>query len=105
MIVTYSVDCFERELKVVFPDGYDRYRTEIEQMLDEDYDEWCNPEDIEDEEERACVECSCCEEHMMFRLSVVFNQWTEWTSVYYGDDESEMEDEIEWTKNPQKEDV
>lgn len=29
MLVTYCVDCFERELKIIFPDGYEHLRTEI----------------------------------------------------------------------------
>ena len=105
MIVSYDVSCMERELKVVFPDGYENHRNEIEQILDEAYCNWNNAEYIEDEEERDYVWNSCLEEYMIDELSLVFNQWIEWTSEYYGDDESEMEDEIEWTKNPLKEDA
>lgn len=105
MIVTYDVSCFERELKVVFPDGYEHHRSEIEQMLDDAYEKWNNAEDIEDPDEQDYVWSSCCEEYMIDELSVVFNQWIEWTSEYYGDNEEEMENEIEWTKNPLKEDV
>lgn len=102
MIVEYDVSCFDRELKVIFPDGYECYRKEIEQVLNAAYDKWHHPEDIDDEEERRYVECACCEEFMMDELSLVFNQWEEWTSVYYGDDEEEMEEEVYWIKNPQK---
>lgn len=102
MIVIYDVSCFERELKVVFPDGYECYRKEIEQALDDAYYKWHSPEEIEDEEKRKYVQDSCCEEFMMDELSLVFNQWEEWTSEYYGDDPEEMEDEVDWTVNPQK---
>ena len=105
MIVTFDVSCFERELKITFPNGYECYRKEIEQVLDAAYCKWHSPEEIEDEEERKYVQDSCCEEFMMDELSLTFNQWEEWTSEYYGDDEEEMEEEIYWTMNPQKGDV
>lgn len=99
MLITYDVSCFERELKIIFPDGYEKYRKEIEEILDAAYDEWHSPEDIEDTKERYYVEDSCCEEHMMHRLSSVFNQWIKWCSEYYGNDPEEMEEEVFWTKN------
>lgn len=102
MIVTYDVSCFERELKIIFPDGYEGMRKEIEEVLDDAYYEWHSPEEIEDPEERAFVEDSCCEEHMMDRLSEIYNMWDEWTSEYYGDDPEEMEEEVYWTVNPLK---
>jgi hypothetical protein len=102
MLVVYDVSCFERELKVIFPDECESHRKEIEQVLDEAYDEWHSPENIEDEEERAYVNDSCCEEHMMFRLSAKFPQWDDWASEYYGDNEEEKEEEIYWTNNPLK---
>ena len=104
MIVTYDVSCFDRQLKVVFPDGYEDYRKEIEQTLDTAYYKWHSPEDIEDKEESKYVQDSCCEEYMMDELSLVFNQWDEWTSEYYGSEE-EMEEEVDWVKNPLKGDV
>ena len=99
MIVAFDVSCFDRELNVVFPDGYKIYKKEILQVLDDAYYFWHHPEDIEDPEEREYAQDSCCEEYMMDEFSLVFNQWEKWTSVYYGDDEEEMEDEIYWTKN------
>lgn len=105
MIITYDVSCFERELKIVFPDGYEEFKNEILQILDDAYDFWHNPEDIEDEEERKYVQDSCCEEYMIYELSLVFNQWDEWTSEYYGNDEDEMEEEVDWVKNSLKGDV
>ena len=99
MIVAYDISCFERELKVLFPDGYEIYRKEIEEALDYAYCKWHSPEDIEDKEESKYVQDSCCEEFMMDELSLVFNQWIEWTSEYYGNDEEEMEEAVCWTVN------
>ena len=36
---------------------------------------------------------------MIEELSLVFNQWTEWCSEYYGNDPDEMEEEVFWTEN------
>lgn len=102
MIVTYDVSCFERELKVIFSDDMKAYEKEILQVLDDAYYEWHSPEEIEDEEERRYVECACCEEHMMFRLSAKFPQWEDWASEYYGNNEEEKEEEIYWTSNKNK---
>ena len=102
MIVTYDVACFDRELQVKFPDGYKAWIGAIWNALDDAYYKWCCPEDIEDPEESKYVQDSCCEEFMMDELSLVFNQWEEWTSVYYGDDPAEMEYEVDWTKNNMK---
>ena len=95
MLITYDISCFERKLKIIFPDGYENYRSEIENILDEAYDEWHSPEKIEDLEERAYVEDSCCEEYLMDKLSLVFNQWVEWCSEYYGNNPDKLSrDEI-----------
>ena len=99
MLVAYDVSCFERELKVIFPDLYEHYREAIEEILDNAYCKWHSPEEIEDQEERVYVEDSCCEEFMIEELSLVFNQWTEWCSEYYGNDPDEMEEEVFWTEN------
>lgn len=100
MQITYDVSCFKRELTIVFPDNCEEYIKEIEDILDEAYNEWLSPEDIENPEERGYVEDSCCEEHMMHRLSSVFNQWIKWVSEYYGNDPEEMEDNsVYWTTN------
>ena len=99
MLVEFDVSCFDRELKIIFPDECECHKKKIEDILDEAYDEWHSPEEIEDPEERAYVEDSCCEEHMMYRLSSKFNQWERWTSEYYGNDPDEMEEEVFWTEN------
>ena len=90
MKIEYDCECFERTLVIVFPDGYEHLRNEIEQMLDDYYCEWINVEEIEDPEEQQYVQCSCLEEHMVERLSKTYNMWTKWTSEYYGNDPKEM---------------
>lgn len=99
MRITYDVSCFERELIVIFSDELEDKGLEIWDILNDAYNEWHSPEEIEDPEGRAYVEDSCCEEYMMVRLSSKFNQWERWTSEYYGNDPDEMEEEIFWTEN------
>lgn len=90
MIIEYDVHCFERTLQITFPEGYEWAEGEILRLLDDAYCEWHDLENIQDPEELKIIQDSCLEEHMMFRLSKKYNQWTEWDSVYYGDDEEEM---------------
>ena len=90
MVIEYYINCFERILKVTFPDGYEHLKDEILKMLDGFYYEWHDAENIEDEEERIAVLDSCLEEYMMDRLSETYNMWEEWDTEYIGDDEEEM---------------
>ena len=78
MLIRYWVNCFDRELVIEFPPGYENLKTEIEAMLDDYYFEWHHAEDIEDPEEQRFVWDSCLEEHMMFRLSETYNMWIQW---------------------------
>ena len=104
MEVRYDCSCFERELVIKFPDGYEYLKKEIMQMLDDYYFEWHDAENIKDPVERAYVQDSCLEEYMMDKLSETYNMWDEWTSEYYGDNPEEMEDESDWTKNERRND-
>lgn len=90
MIIEYYVNCFERILKITFPDGYEHLKEEILEMLEDFYYEWHDAENIEDPEERAYVMDACLEEYMMDRLSETYNMWEEWDTEYIGDDEEEM---------------
>lgn len=103
MIVAYDISCFERELQVVFPDGYEHLKEEVEKILDDAYCKWHSTEEIEDKDERAYVEDSCCEEFMIEVLSKTFNQWEGWISEYYGNEPEEIEDDNPcWTKNTEE---
>ena len=81
MIIKYDIHCFERELQITFPDGYENLEQEILLMLDAYYYEWHDAENIEDPEERFAVQDSCLEEYMTERLSETYAVWTEWKSV------------------------
>ena len=81
MRIEYYLHCFEQTLVILFPDGYDWAKEEINLLLDQFYTEWHNVENIVDEEERLYVHDSCLPEYMMDRLSETFNQWDEWTVV------------------------
>lgn len=90
MIIEYDVHCFERTLQITFPEGYEWAEGEILRLLDDYYCYWHDAENIQDPEEKAYVQDACLEEYMMERLSETYNQWTEWDSVYYGDNEKEL---------------
>ena len=90
MIIEYDVECFERTLKIKFPDQYEYLKETFLEYLDAFYFYWHDAENIEDDEERAYVMDSCCEEFMMDRLSETYNMWEWWDTEYYGDDEEEM---------------
>ena len=75
MIIEYDVMCFERTLKIKFPDGYEHLKDEILEMLDAYYDEWHNSD-----------QDTCLEEYMMDRLSETYAVWQEWESIPYGED-------------------
>ena len=78
MLVHYWVNCFDRELIIEFPSGYEHLQSEIAKMIDDYYVEWHHAEDIEDPEERFIVLDSCLEEYMMSRLSETYNMWIQW---------------------------
>lgn len=83
MIIEYDICCFERTLRIKFPEGYEHLRDEILEMLDEYYDTWMHIENIADPCERDYVNNSCLEEYMMDRLSETYAMWEEWESVPY----------------------
>lgn len=90
MIIEYNMDCFEKTLKIKFPDRYEYLKETFLDYLNTFYIYWHDAENIEDDEERAYVMGSCCEEFMMDRLSETYNMWEWWDTEYYGDDEEEM---------------
>lgn len=98
MIIEYNVECFERTLVVKCDNTYVEHEKEILRILDKAYDVWHSPEDIEDPEEREWVENdACCEEYMMSKLTEAYPELNEclWDSFYYGDDENEIEEDME----------
>ena len=76
MLVRYYSECYNRTLVISFPFLYQYLKTEIEEMLDQYYDEWVNfkgPYETED------IEDMCLEDYMMERLSETYSMWIEWT--------------------------
>jgi hypothetical protein len=93
MIIEYDVNCFERTLTIQCPDSYAGHEKKILELLDKYYDQWHNPEEIEDDEDREWVEGdACCEEYMMSKLTETYPECTEWDSIDYGDVEDEDEE-------------
>lgn len=101
MIIEYDLECFERTLTIKFPDNHEPLKDDILKYLDTFYMYWHDAENIEDNEERAYVMDSCCEEFMMERLSETYGKWEEWDSIYYGSDEDEMYETVP-VKNERK---
>lgn len=70
--IRYEVECFGRILVITFDKAYKDLESEILEMLDDFYGEWHNSDD-------PIVECMCCEEYMMDRLSETYSIWDDWT--------------------------
>lgn len=100
-VFKYDVECFERELLVVYPNGFDGYRLDVFNLLNDAYDKWHSVEDIEDDDERQYVQYCCLEEFMVGELSKQFPEWIRWKSEYYGNDEEEKDD-AKWIINGNK---
>ena len=75
MEIRYDCECYNRTLVVSFPSGYWYLKTEIEEMLDQYYDEWVN---FEGPYETEDIHDMCLEDYMMERLSETYNMWIEW---------------------------
>ena len=86
MIIEYDVVCFERTLKITFPDNHESLKEDILKLLDIFYDEWMNVGEITNPELRDLVECTCLEEYMVDRLSETYSKLEEWESIPYGED-------------------
>ena len=78
--VSFDVNCFERTLFVLIPEKYIGKEKEILAILQKAYDEWCEPPD-------KFVECSCCEEHMLYRLSEKFPDYVDSAVENWKDDD------------------
>lgn len=61
--VSFDVNCLERTLFVLIPEKYIGKEKEILAVLQEAYDEF--------------VECACCEEHILYRLSEKFPDYVD----------------------------
>lgn len=94
MIIEYDVNCFERTLTIQCPDSYVGHEKKILALLDKYYDQWHNPDEAENDDDRAWLEAdACCEEYMMAKLAETYPECGEWDSIYYGNDEDELDEE------------
>ena len=94
MIIKYDVNCFERTLTIQCPDSYVGHEKKIFELLDKYYDQWHNPNEIEDDEDREWVETdACCEEYMMSKLTETYPECGDWNSVDYGENDLDEYDE------------
>lgn len=81
MIIEYDVHCFERTLKIKFPDRYEHLKEEISEALDKYYDEWHNSDPD-----------MCLEEFMVNSVCGEYDlTYNEWDSIPYGDDYEQRE--------------
>ena len=77
MIIEYDVVCFERTLKIEFPNRYEHLKEAILESLDKHYDEWQNDDDP----------TYCLEEYMVNEICDEYNlAYNKWESIPYGDD-------------------
>ena len=86
MIITYDISVFQRELQILFQDGYEHYKDEILEVLDDAYKRWNRPDLLLEDYDREYAENACCEEYMIDALETAGYTWIEeWASVNYGE--------------------
>lgn len=72
MIIEYDIFCFNRTLRITFPDNTSVSKNTILKCLDTYYDSWHSTED---------AQCTPLEEYMMICLSIICNDWISWESI------------------------
>ena len=105
MIIEYEVECFDRCLVIRCPHSYAKHERKIKVILDKAYLNWHSPENITDPEEREWVENSaCCEEYIMSKVRAVYPEIDDdsWDTFYYGNDDDEIEDDMEYHQREHK---
>ena len=83
MIVEYDIYCFERTLRIKFPEGYEHLKDEILKILDKSYDTWMHIGEITDSVERDYVNNACLDEYMIGKLTETYDMWETWESIDY----------------------
>lgn len=79
MIIEYDVVCFERTLKITFPDGYKDMKDVILGLIDRHYTFWHNTSCV-------TVQNTCLEEFIVDLLYEEGYKWEKWDSIPYGND-------------------
>lgn len=72
MIVEYDIFCFNRTLRITFPDNTSVSKNTILKCLNIYYDSWHSMED---------AQYMPLEEYMMICLSIICNDWISWESI------------------------
>ena len=83
MIVKIDIDCYDRELLVMFDEKYSRDRDKIRNLMESAYDRWAHVSEIEDEEDYLYVHDSCCEEYIIDRVENEGYEVLNWDSIEY----------------------
>ena len=83
MIVKIDIDCYDRELLVMFDERYSRDRDKIRDLMESAYDRWTHVSEIEGEEDYLYVHDSCCEEYIIDRIENEGYEVLNWDSIEY----------------------
>ena len=83
MIVKIDIDCYDRELLVMFDEKYSRDRDKIRDIMESAYDRWTHVSEIEDEEDYLYVHDSCCEEYIVECVENKGYEILNWDSIEY----------------------
>ena len=83
MIVKIDIDCYDRELLVMFDEKYSRDRDKIRDIMESAYDRWTHVSEIEDEEDYLYVHDSCCEEYIFECVENKGYEVLNWDSIEY----------------------
>ena len=83
MIVKIDIDCYDRELLVMFDEKYSRDRDKIRDLMEIAYDRWTHVSEIEGEEDYLYVHDSCCEEYIVGCIEDEGYEILNWDSIEY----------------------
>lgn len=83
MIIKIDIDCYEREMLVMFDDKYSRDREHIRDIMENAYDRWTHVSYIEDKDDYLYVHDSCCEEYIIACIKDEGYEILTWDSIEY----------------------
>jgi hypothetical protein len=83
MIVKIDIDCYDRELLVMFDEKYSHDRDKIRDLMESAYDRWTHVSEIEGEEDYLYVHDSCCEEYIVGYIENEGYEILNWDSIEY----------------------
>ena len=83
MIVKIDIECYDRELLVMFDEKYSRDRDKIRDLMESAYDRWTHVSEIETEDDYLYVHDSCCEEYIVECVENKGYEILNWDSIEY----------------------